>query len=139
MNHEPDTSPDPEIVRFGLSRAIQIHSEEFRASLPHIQLDLDLVEDENLLPQETFLALYRCYTERLHQIAQNAQARQIWVHYYPTLTHMNLDVKDNGAGEPGPSVIARLRECVETAGGQLVVNTQPGEGTRVTAKVPFPR
>ena len=145
MNNSPENLPgnhpgdlqDPERVRFGLSRAIQLHSEEYRLTSPQIKLDLDLVEDENLLPKNTCLALYQVYLERLQQIAGDTQARRVWIHYYPSRTQMILDIKDDGKGDSTSADFARMRDCVEEAGGQLLVTAQPGQGTTITAKAPF--
>jgi glucose-6-phosphate-specific signal transduction histidine kinase len=130
-------SPDPETIRFGLSRAIQIHSEEYRAKNPNTKMDLDLVEDENLLPQDTCLMLYRVYLERLQQIAGKARAKQIWIHYYPSRTHMVLDIKDDGAGMQIDT--AGMSQSLAEAGGELSVTNRPEGGTALTVRVPFPR
>lgn len=139
MNDSPANPPDLELVRFGLSRAIQIHSEAFRVKNPRIQLDLDLVEDENLLPQEACLALYQVYQQRLHQISGDAQARQVWVHYYPSRAHMVLDIKDDGEEASARAGAAGMKACIEAAGGELLVTARPDGGTTVIAKAPFTR
>ena len=139
MTDLPLNPPDPDILRFGLSRAVQIHSEEFRAKYPQKKLDLDLVEDENLLPPDACLALYQVYQERLQQLAGDAQAEQIWVHYYPSRTHMVLDIKDDGRGVSQQADFTAMKACIETAGGQLLVSARPDGGMTLTAKVPFER
>lgn len=136
-DHPPENTPDPEIVRFGLSRAIQLHSEEYRARFPQVQLDLDLVEDENLLPQATCLALYQVYLERLGQLAGDPRAKLVSIHYYPSRSHMNLEIKDDGSGDGAQADTASLKACVEAAGGELLAAAQPGGGLKITAKAPL--
>ena len=48
-----------------------------------------------------------------------------------------LDIKDDGKGDSTSADFARMRDCVEEAGGQLLVTAQPGQGTTITAKAPF--
>lgn len=143
MNDAPSNPlvdpPELEPVRYGLSRAIQLHSEAFRVKNPQIKLDLDLVEDENLLPQETCLGLYQVYLERLRQIAGGAQAKQVWIHYYPSRAHMVLDIRDDGLGASAQTSSAEMKTYIEAAGGELLVAARPDGGTTVTAKAPFTR
>jgi glucose-6-phosphate-specific signal transduction histidine kinase len=137
MNDSTGNPPDGEMVRFGVSRAIQVHSEAFRAKYPQIKLDLDLVEDENLLPQATCLAFYQVYLERLQQIAEEPQTGQVWVHYYPSRDCMMMEIKDDGKGASTPANAFRMKECIEAAGGQLSATTLPDGLTMISAKVPF--
>lgn len=135
----PLDPPDLELVRFGLSRAIQLHSEAFRVKNPQIQLDLDLVEDEHLLPQGSCLALFQVYQDRLRQIAGDAQAEQVWIHYYPSRSHMVLDIKDDGQEASAQEGIARLKAHIESVGGELLFAVRPEGGMLVTVMVPFAR
>ncbi len=138
----------PEILRFGLSRAIQIHSEDFRVSYPHIKLDLDLVEDANLLPEETCLALYRIYQEAISNVVRHSDASQVWIRYYPSGQNMALEIKDNGKGFEIPSDwvsltrrdhfgMAGMKERVDAVGGKIQIASKPGRGTTVKVKVPM--
>ena len=53
----------------------------------------------------------------------------------------SLEVQDDGAGfDPGSSGgfgLAGMRHRVEDVGGELAVDTAPGEGTRVRVRVPL--
>jgi len=138
----------PGLIRFGLSRAIQVHSEEVRTRHPQLQLTLDLVEDEQLLADEVVRVLYGVYLESLHNAIQHGQAGQVVVHYHPSGGEMALEIKDNGQGFAIPADwleftrqrrfgLARLRQQVAALGGQLNIDSQPGQGTTVTARVPL--
>jgi glucose-6-phosphate-specific signal transduction histidine kinase len=136
MSDQPTSPVDPELVRFGLSRAIQIHSEEFRTKNPQIKIDLDLVEDEKLLPQSTCLVLYQVYLECL-EISRRARAGMVWVRYYPLWQQMVLEIKHNGTGL-GPRLdLTRLEECIQPVGGQVKATTLPAGGMVLAISVPM--
>ena len=139
----------PVLIRFGLARAIQIHSEDFRGKYQNIKLDLDLVEDANLLPEETCLALYRIYQESLNNVLRHSEASVISVRYYPSRGNMVLEIKDNGKGFVPPTDwvrmtrgnhfgLAGMRERVDAIGGKLSIISRPGEGAQVCVRVPLP-
>ncbi len=137
-NQQPD-SPD---LRFGLSRAIQLHSEEFRIHCPQVKLDLDLIEDENLLPVERCQALYQIYQAALDRAACQAQASMVSVRYYPSARFMVLDIRDSEEKAPVPvdlpTLQAKLQADVEGFGGQVQAAPYENQGTRITVKIPFP-
>jgi len=55
-----------------------------------------------------------------------------------------FDVRDDGAGfaaasaPPGSGGLAHMRERAEAVGGELTVIAEPGRGTRVRGRVPWP-
>lgn len=160
MANDPTTDKDPDtddidlrppgLIRYGLSRAIQVHSEEVRAKHPRLALTLDLVEDEQLLADEVVRALYGVYVESLRNALHHGQAGQVKVCYQPVGSEMALKIEDDGRGfdvpadwltftRQGKFGLARLRQQVAAAGGKLSVHSQPGGGTTVMACVPLPK
>jgi signal transduction histidine kinase len=140
----------PTVIRFGLSRAIQLHSEDIRARYQQLRMDLDLVEDENLLPEETCLALYRIYQEGVTNVLRHAGARNLWVRYYPLRSVMVLEIWDNGRGfqvpedwveltRQGRFGLAGMQERAAAIGGAVAITSEMGKGTRLEARVPIPR
>lgn len=99
------------------------------------------------LPPETEVALLRATQEALANVHKHAKARSVSV----TITRMSdrvmLDVRDDGAGfdtgEPdrgrdsGFGLIG-LRERVRELGGEVAVESGPGEGTTLCVQVPLP-
>lgn len=136
------------MLHFGLSRAIQLHSEEIRTKYPQLKLDYDLVDDENLLPEPIVLALFRVYQEAISNIEHHAQASSILVHYYPTGEGMNLEINDDGKGFSIPADWAKfantrsgvmgMKQRIEAIGGKLHITSQPGQGTHIHVTVPLP-
>lgn len=87
--------------------------------------------------------LYRIAQEVLNNILKHAQARQVSVHLYRHQQTVILEIADDGIGFEPATIrgksglgLAGMEERAALLGGQLVVNSQPGEGTRVRVEVP---
>jgi PAS domain S-box-containing protein len=136
----------PLLIRFGLSRAIRVHSEDFRNSQPGTALELDLYEDGNLLPEEVCLALYRIYQESLNNVVRHAGASTVRVRLARQDNHLTLEISDNGSGfseaanlaqliHEGHYGLAGMKERAEGVGGRFEINSRPNEGTRICVLV----
>ena len=134
MNEIP---PSPDLLRYGLSRAIQLHSEEFRVKHPEIRLDLDLVEDEFLLPPGCCLALYQVYLAGISSLAQGENACAASVRYYPGRDGMVLEIRTDGTSLalPGKEDV----KSVEKLGGKVELLSPSGQMEKLRANVPFPK
>ncbi len=97
------------------------------------------------LPAAIEVAAYRISTEALTNVARHARARQARVSF--TLNGSNhsrklhLEIVDDGIGLPasqrsGIGLIS-MRERAEEVGGQLLIESFPGQGTRVVADLPL--
>lgn len=140
----------PVLIRFGLSRAIEIHAEDLRARYTDLKIDLDLTQDESLLPETVCLALYRVYQEAMNNVVRHSHASHVWVRYYPAGDYMLLEIEDNGRGFNPPTDwvqytrqnhfgVAGMRERVDAVGGRLKISSEPRKGTMVLVKVPLGR
>ncbi len=135
------------MLRFGLSRAIQVHSEGLRAKHPNLSLDLDLVDDERLLPDAVCHELYHVYLEAMSNVIHHAEATSVWVRYYPVENGMMLEIKDDGKGFSIPADWAKfasthsgvmgMKPRIEALGGKLHIESKPGEGTVIQARAPL--
>lgn len=98
------------------------------------------------LPDEVEDALLRVAQQALANAARHAEAEHvtITVSYLGAVLH--LDVQDDGTGlrpreTPGDRRgfgMTSMRERMELVGGELTVESTPGEGTTVAASVPLP-
>ena len=132
--------PILDLLRFGLSRAIQADSDAVRARFPHLQLDLDLVDDEGLLAEEGNRALFAVYREAIEHAMARQGTTRVWVRYLPSPKGMLLEVKDDGqntATELDQFVPAGVVDQVHAAGGKLGVSAGPEKKTRVQARMPL--
>lgn len=150
-DHTPGDDPVKSMLRFGLSRAIQLHSETLRSRRPNLVIDLDLVDDEGLLPEGLLVALFRIYQEAMENILHHADANagplQLWVHYFPSQHGMTLEIRDDGQGfsipadwaefASGKTGVVGMKKRIEDIGGKLQITSSPEEGTKIRATVPL--
>lgn len=96
---------------------------------------------------EVELAAYRIAQEALNNAIQHAQAQHIAIRVSYDAAGLTLSVVDDGVGftlPPRPDVLTQvdhfglvgMQERATRLGGTLRVDTTPGAGTRVTARLP---
>ena len=89
------------------------------------------------------LTAFRLVQEALTNIAKYAQARTVWVTLVEEPLHMCITVRDDGVGfEPtrvgaGHHGLVGMRYRVQAEQGQLTVQSAPGLGTLIMARVPL--
>jgi signal transduction histidine kinase len=97
------------------------------------------------LTEEIETALYRIMQEALNNVAKHARASHASVVLQRTADHVTLIVEDTGAGfETEHAFAARdkrlglagMRERATLLTGTLAVESRPGEGTTVIARIP---
>ncbi len=98
------------------------------------------------LPRETELTLYRMGQEALSNVSRHAHAGRVNLDLQRCGNYVVLVVRDDGVGFDPQSVqparghglgLVGMRERVATVGGTLVVESQPGNGTRLEARIPL--
>ncbi len=109
--------------------------------------DLAALEGSRL-PEQLELTVYRIVQESLGNIAKHAQAKTVHVALEREQGELIVRVQDDGRGFVAASAKALIAEghmgltgMTERAvllGGSLNVDTQPGEGTTVIARLPLP-
>lgn len=134
----------------GLTAALRSEIERRRATeqvgMPHIELDLD--ESGTALPEPITICLFRVAQEALRNAAQHAQAHRVALSLRMQPDAAVLEVRDDGRGFRVPAYLSQLTqeghfglagmvEQVEWLGGNLIVHSQPGSGTEITARVPL--
>jgi PAS domain S-box-containing protein len=125
----------------GLMPAIEWLVQNFtqRSGVPcELRGDEDLELDE---PYAT--AVFRIVQESLANVAKHARATQAAVSMQRAGTDIMLEVKDNGAGfdpaagrKPGSLGLAGVRERAQLLRGSINVQSRPGQGTVVQARIP---
>jgi PAS domain S-box-containing protein len=96
------------------------------------------------LPQELETVLYRLVQEALTNVARHAQAGQVSISLGQEGDELVLSVADDGRGfrlrpgEIGEGLgLIGMRERVATFNGQFTIQSQPGQGTCLTVRVPL--
>jgi signal transduction histidine kinase len=137
----------PTLTPFGLEKAIRSHADEFLKEFPSIQLHLDLMPDEKMLPERMRLALFRIYQVALTNVVRHAQANHVIIRLHLDSETVLLEIADDGCGfvvperwisfaREGHLGLVGATERAEAIGGQLIVDSEPGKGTRMKVIVP---
>ena len=129
----------------GFGAALEAHVADFtrRTGLP---VDCSGIEALPELAPDVALHLLRITQEALTNVRRHANASHAWVNVARQNGTLELTIADDGRGFEGDSSferqhvgLASMRERVRSLDGQLTVATSPGQGTRVTARVPLTR
>lgn len=133
----------PMLDTLGLAAALRSLAEEWSAQTG-LPVHLDLPPQSNLpvLPAEVAVNLYRVAQEALSNIAHHAQARRVDLQLEGEKGGLALSIADDGRGFVLPrdinALAARghfglvgLQERVNLIGGNLLVESAPGRGTRI--------
>lgn len=118
---------------WGANCGINVH---FLSSLPERRMESNLETN-----------LYRIAQEALNNIQKHARAKEVLISIKSLDGHIVLSVQDDGVGfretdepihstESGGFGLMGMRERAAMIGGQLEVETAPGEGTEITVRVP---
>jgi PAS domain S-box-containing protein len=104
------------------------------------------VPESRRFPSPVETAVYRIAQEGLTNATRHACVKQITVQLQVEANRLNLTISDAGAGFVPDEVLAAhtstglsgMRERARLLGGDLVVESAPGAGTRLTASLPVP-
>jgi two-component system sensor histidine kinase UhpB len=135
----------PHLLRhFGICAALKVLCEEFAKS-SGIQIHVSTPEEFPGLSEDAGLCLFRVSQECLHNIAKHSDADSATVVLERTSGEIRLNVTDTGRGfaqsaawEKGGLGLTSMRERVLCVGGQLQVQSAPGDGTQVRVTIPVP-
>jgi signal transduction histidine kinase len=129
----------------GFAGALQTHVDDFTRRTG-LSVDCTCVSAPPDLPPDVALHLLRITQEALTNVRRHANAQHVWVSVARENGHLELTVSDDGQGfDPGSPLdrqhvgLASMRERVRSLDGQLTLATSPGQGTRITARVPLAR
>jgi PAS domain S-box-containing protein len=105
------------------------------------------LNSERLQPEKE-LALYRIVQEGLNNVVKHAGARRVFVNLIRQEDALSVSIEDNGVGfaysegdyrlwSGGPLGLHIMRERVVQFGGELTIDSRPGEGTHILAEIPL--
>jgi signal transduction histidine kinase len=99
------------------------------------------------LPAPIETTLYRVVQESLTNVAKHAQATQVEVRLSHEGDLVRASIRDNGVGFDLNEVLARkgtrglgllgIQERIESVGGRLSIQSQPGKGTELLIHIPW--
>lgn len=137
----------PTLSNLGLERAIRSHSDKLQDQHPELTIELHLSRDQQELPEQMRLALYRIYQQCMANVLRHAHASQVMVAFHLDEHAIKMDVWDNGCGFTMPEKwvdllrkghygLASVAERVQALGGTLQIESSAGGGTLVHVVVP---
>jgi len=136
----------PELDVVGLNLTLEDYCHDFTQ---HTRLPVDYTGAElPALPEEVTICFYRVLQEALTNVAKHAQANHVWVVLHCNANTLSLAVEDDGQGfdtqtavsvsrQPQSIGLLGMRERLELLRGRLEIKSQPGQGTRLEAFVPW--
>jgi len=133
-----DLRPTP-LREQGLAAALDDYTLLFGAR-EHLLIYLEVQGNDGLLPPSVAESLYLVAREALHNVARHARATRVDVHLRCIPELVALTIRDNGVGfDTGPARrglgLANMQERIMAVGGRLIVESQIGTGSTVSAEV----
>jgi two-component system NarL family sensor kinase len=98
---------------------------------------------QSVIPDEIEITLYRLTQESLTNIEKHAQAKHIELQVWQSDRHIVFDCLDDGVGLSHKSAMSsgigliNMRERLELIGGDFMLESQRGKGTKVHALLPL--
>ena len=127
----------PNLQRAGLRSAV----DDLLEAAP---LEVDALLDDSLdaLPPDTAALVYRTVQEAVRNVVGHAEASRLSIRIERVRGSLTVVVADDGRGfsvrrsEPGHVGLDLITDLVEQAGGELTIDSAPGDGTELRARVP---
>jgi PAS domain S-box-containing protein len=133
----------PELEDHGLAAALEIYAER-AAARGNLDLIVDLPDIPLLLSSDIRVALFRAAQEAISNVLKHADATQLGISLERENGRVRLSVEDNGQGfEPSATSqketpswgLEIMRERIESIGGTVEIESEPGNGTRVIFEI----
>jgi signal transduction histidine kinase len=131
------------LADLGLHEALKSECEHL-SQTSSLRVELGADESPEIVPRDVGLCVFRVAQESLRNVARHARASRVGIRLRRLDGGLQLTVRDNGVGfDPaqGPDKAslghASMRQRVALLGGQLNIDSKPGEGTVVSAWVPL--
>jgi two-component system, NarL family, sensor histidine kinase UhpB len=139
----------PEVIdTLGLSGAIEEMVRHLDKLYPECQFHFHAGPAIPDVRDETAIMAYRIVQEALTNIVKHAGANQAWVNLDMAQgqSELHMVIQDNGKGfvsgkvlGPGGLGLIGMRERVESVGGKIHIQSDPGKGTVITVSIRLDR
>jgi two-component system sensor histidine kinase UhpB len=125
-----------------LNEALKRHCADIEQ---HHQIKVAYSASSDLGPlrPDVALCLFRVAQEALSNAIRHARAHAIRVHLAASNGSIELGITDDGVGfipetrTPSGLGLRSIDERVRLVGGTVILDSQPGQGTRLRVRVPF--
>ncbi len=133
----------------GLLPALRWYIKEYQQKCK-IEVEFSAANFKERLPSELETALYRIVQEALTNTAKYAKATKVRVSVSEDQNSVCATITDNGQGFDAQTVLklpwqerglglAGMHERAALLDGSLIINTEPGKGTTIEARLPLSR
>jgi signal transduction histidine kinase len=109
-----------------------------------VEIDFRQTNIPDDVPEEIALCLFRVLQEALRNAVKHSSARQFTVELRGAEGELQLTVSDQGVGfDPQDAInghglgLISMRERLHLVDGQISIESQPGRGTTIRARVPI--
>lgn len=114
---------------------------EMAPSTPTLEVDINEVSGVRLAPQVE-RAMIGIVREALHNVRKHARADEVRLEVRRLDDHVEIAVVDDGVGFSGGSPdghfgLDQIRELAEETGGSVLIESNPGAGASVRARIPM--
>ena len=128
----------------GLLVALDWHFKRFTQQT-NIRVNFRRGEMPSRLPAMLETAIFRIAQEALTNVARHGRVTEVTVRLWVDSERTGLQVEDNGAGFDADAALASrsstglsgMKERAELLGGEFVLESTPGKGTRLTVELPL--
>ena len=128
----------------GLAAALEWLAGDFQRRM-QIPCRVEVAVTESRIGGNAATTIFRIVQEALTNVARHSRARHVEVRLVEKDNALLLTVRDDGvgiteeqAGGPASFGLIGLRERVKGLDGTLAIHGEPGEGTVLSATIPFP-
>jgi two-component system sensor histidine kinase DegS len=128
----------------GLAPTVKRYVDAFKEK-SGLAVNLTVTGSDQRLESAREVVIFRAIQELLGNVRQHAGATQVRLQLDLDAIRARVVVEDNGKGFEPEAVLAAghkitglaaLKERMDLLGGQMVMESQPGQGTRVMLTVP---
>jgi signal transduction histidine kinase len=142
MGLRPTTLDD-----LGVKATLRMFFREFRKIYKGFRIE-ELIEiEEEDIPQDLKIVIFRITEEALHNAAKHSRAESIKISLTMRQNAIELTIEDDGVGFDSSSILSTedqprdfglssMRERAELAGGSFFIRSALGEGTAIRASWP---
>ena len=128
----------------GILAALSWFCREFALTYPDIQIQQKIAVEEDEVPENLKLVIYRVLQESLNNIAKHSSAALVGLSLKKTKKTLEFSIKDNGRGfnlehalsqpgEKGGLGLAGMMKRIDLSGGVCNITSEEKKGTQIKA------
>lgn len=126
----------------GLAAALEWQANQVQRSTGvRIKIAADALPSE--IPEEHKVSVFRIVQEALNNVCRHAHASSVEITLLAVDNRISVMIRDDGRGFRTPRAtglgLIGMQERAESLGGELTVDSKPGQGTTIEVSLPLPK